>query len=229
MRSSWEFRASDCQCRSCNSPGFYPSILRHSGIWGAEDEAVLNTVHRKKIKTIPPVNSSVLFRFASIFSHFIYWGVGDVRKQVEGNSTQEGSKIPTWLTVSLVYKLYENTEVTDCVSSLWTLIDTCRKVSLQVSFFRWRHFSLVASHVPVHGKKQQHQESNIGILMQVYFCPMPKLSTIWFNVTSLTPSQHTILLLYPFRCLSLETVILYQNSIFIEKKVFQSDIQDWAT
>jgi hypothetical protein len=31
-----------------NSPGFDPSILQHSGIWGAADEAVLNIVHRKK-------------------------------------------------------------------------------------------------------------------------------------------------------------------------------------
>ncbi len=29
-------------------PGFDPSILRHSGIWGAADEAVLNIVHKKK-------------------------------------------------------------------------------------------------------------------------------------------------------------------------------------
>ncbi len=28
-------RASDCQCTSCNGPGFDPSIRRHSGIWGA--------------------------------------------------------------------------------------------------------------------------------------------------------------------------------------------------
>jgi hypothetical protein len=48
MRSSLVVRASDCQCRSRNSPGFYPSILRHRGIWGAADEAVLKTVHRKK-------------------------------------------------------------------------------------------------------------------------------------------------------------------------------------
>ncbi len=30
------------------SPGFDLSILRHRGIWGAADEAVLNTVHRRK-------------------------------------------------------------------------------------------------------------------------------------------------------------------------------------
>jgi hypothetical protein len=34
---------------SWNGPGFDPSILKHSGIWGAADEAVLNIV-RKKIK-----------------------------------------------------------------------------------------------------------------------------------------------------------------------------------
>ncbi len=42
--SSWVVRASDCQCRSHNSPGFNPSILRHSGIWGAANETVLDKV-----------------------------------------------------------------------------------------------------------------------------------------------------------------------------------------
>jgi hypothetical protein len=32
MRSSLVARASDCQCTSCNGPGFDPSIRRHSGI-----------------------------------------------------------------------------------------------------------------------------------------------------------------------------------------------------
>jgi hypothetical protein len=44
MRSSLVVRASDCQFRSRNSPGFDSSIFRHSGICGAADEAVLNTV-----------------------------------------------------------------------------------------------------------------------------------------------------------------------------------------
>ncbi len=35
--------------RGRNSPGFYPRILRHSGIWGAADEAVLYNVHKRKI------------------------------------------------------------------------------------------------------------------------------------------------------------------------------------
>ncbi len=52
MRSSLVFRASDCQCRSCNGPGFDPSIRRHSGIWGAADEAVLNIVRTYKINKL---------------------------------------------------------------------------------------------------------------------------------------------------------------------------------
>jgi hypothetical protein len=47
MRSSRAPRASGCQCQSHNSPGFDPSILRHSGIRGAADEAVWNNVHEK--------------------------------------------------------------------------------------------------------------------------------------------------------------------------------------
>ncbi len=48
MRSSLVVRASDCQCTSCNGPGFDPSIRRLSGIWGAADEAVLNIVKKKR-------------------------------------------------------------------------------------------------------------------------------------------------------------------------------------
>ncbi len=36
--------------------GFDPLILRHSGIWGAADKAVLNTLHRKKRYKIPVLN-----------------------------------------------------------------------------------------------------------------------------------------------------------------------------
>jgi len=54
MRSIPVVRASDCQCTSCNGPGFDPSIRWHRGIRGAADEAVLNTV-RKNQKN-PPKN-----------------------------------------------------------------------------------------------------------------------------------------------------------------------------
>ncbi len=40
-------RASDSQWRGRNCPGD-PSIIRHSGIWGAADEAVLNIVKKYK-------------------------------------------------------------------------------------------------------------------------------------------------------------------------------------
>ncbi len=48
--------ASDSQCRSRSCPGFDPSILRHSGIWGAADEAVMNSVHKKKISKKSPLD-----------------------------------------------------------------------------------------------------------------------------------------------------------------------------
>jgi hypothetical protein len=54
MRSSRVVRASDSQCRSRNCPGFDPSILRHSGIIGAADEAVLNIVQKNKKVKKPP-------------------------------------------------------------------------------------------------------------------------------------------------------------------------------
>ncbi len=52
-------RASHRQCQSRKSPGFDPSILRHSGICGAANETVLNKVHLKKIKKI----SLLIFTF----------------------------------------------------------------------------------------------------------------------------------------------------------------------
>ncbi len=53
MRCSRVARASDSQCRSCNCPGFDPSILWNSGIWGAADIAVLNIVRKKVLKKSP--------------------------------------------------------------------------------------------------------------------------------------------------------------------------------
>jgi hypothetical protein len=50
MGSSRVVRASGCQCQSRNILEFDPSIIRHSGILGTEDEAVLNNVHKQKEK-----------------------------------------------------------------------------------------------------------------------------------------------------------------------------------
>ncbi len=68
MRSSLVVRASDCQCTSCNGPGFDLSIRRHSGIWGAADEAVLNIVG-KKYKKSPEKN---IFKKMFINMHY-FW------------------------------------------------------------------------------------------------------------------------------------------------------------
>jgi hypothetical protein len=49
-------RASDSQCATYNYLGFDPSILRHSGIWGAADEAVLQKLQKNpKLTPHPPV------------------------------------------------------------------------------------------------------------------------------------------------------------------------------
>jgi hypothetical protein len=61
--------ASDSQCRNRNCPGFRfdPSILWHSGIWGAADEAVLSIIHKKKkILKIPFYRQAKIERKASI-------------------------------------------------------------------------------------------------------------------------------------------------------------------
>ncbi len=59
MKSSLMVRESDCQCNSCNGPVLDPSIRWHSRIWGAADEAVLNTV-RKKIQDKGAVRIPIL-------------------------------------------------------------------------------------------------------------------------------------------------------------------------
>ncbi len=61
MRSSLVVRASDCQCRTHNSPGFDPSILRYSVIWGAADEAVHQYIEKKPwLKALNKVYSTHL-------------------------------------------------------------------------------------------------------------------------------------------------------------------------
>ncbi len=57
-----------CMTR-CNGPGFDPSIRRHSGIWGAADEAVLNIVRKKKLKKSPKTSiCSVYLVFVTTYS-----------------------------------------------------------------------------------------------------------------------------------------------------------------
>ncbi len=65
MRSCLVVKASDCQCTSCNGPGFDPSIRRHSGFWGAADEAVLNIVYKKIKKSFQKI---ILTKFFPVFS-----------------------------------------------------------------------------------------------------------------------------------------------------------------
>jgi hypothetical protein len=71
-------RASDCQCRRRNSPGFDLSSDTCSEILGAAGEAVLNTVHRKKVQKIPRLkifttkNRKVLNIFINVGGIWLY-------------------------------------------------------------------------------------------------------------------------------------------------------------
>ncbi len=66
-------RASDCQCRSLNSPGFDSSNLRHSGISGAADEAVLNINTEKKNLKNPSVKYLMFMKLLSKRYSFRVW------------------------------------------------------------------------------------------------------------------------------------------------------------
>jgi hypothetical protein len=74
MRASRVVRASasDSQCRSRNCPGFKPNILRHSVIWGAADEVMLNIIKKFYSRIYPSkilhLESSLILIF-----HFFSW------------------------------------------------------------------------------------------------------------------------------------------------------------
>ncbi len=66
---SLEWKASGPRHKTLYGSGFDPSIRRHSAIWGAADEAVLNIVRKTKQK-IPPKNiyKKILSYLASTIS-----------------------------------------------------------------------------------------------------------------------------------------------------------------
>ena len=84
MRSSLVVRASDCQCTSCNGPGFDPSICRHSGIWGAADEALLNIVW--KIINKPKTN---IYFFEHQRKMFTFLALGDASSPSESSTNKK--------------------------------------------------------------------------------------------------------------------------------------------
>ncbi len=64
MRSSRVVRAFDCQCKFCNSPGFNPSIHRHSEIWRVAYKAVSSYALFNKIQKNPPVKKEIRKSFS---------------------------------------------------------------------------------------------------------------------------------------------------------------------
>ncbi len=84
MRSSLVVRAPDSQCTSCNGPEFDHSIRRHSRIWGAVDEAVLNIVWKKNPpkKYLKKIKNKI----------FLGWG-GPARRSTSSNTCQQGGAV----------------------------------------------------------------------------------------------------------------------------------------
>jgi hypothetical protein len=73
-------RASECQCTSCNGPGFDPSIRRHGGIRGVADEAVLNIVRKQFdigiIKTVLGIGN--MWPYLQGYQHTQYFDTTDI-------------------------------------------------------------------------------------------------------------------------------------------------------
>jgi hypothetical protein len=109
MRSSLANRASDCQCTSCNGPGFDPSIRRHSGIWGAADEAVLNKVLLPGWPELPFSLHSSFSSTASPRETREGWPLLTVETQVNGGSKRTNERVPFLvdsLGLSCRYKIF---------------------------------------------------------------------------------------------------------------------------
>ncbi len=112
MRSSRLVRASDCKFKNLNSPGFDPSILRHSEIWGVADEAVLNKVHKNNLG---PYRSSWYFT--------VPYAVTMLSSSSKG--TGGGMVLPDQVADSAVFKLKSN--------FLFSSLVPCRtQVALQI-------------------------------------------------------------------------------------------------
>jgi hypothetical protein len=70
MRCSGVARASDSLCRSRNCPGFDPSILRHSGIWGRQMKQCWIKYIQKNIQKNTPAKFTVFVTHQNIANGF---------------------------------------------------------------------------------------------------------------------------------------------------------------
>jgi len=103
MRFSLVVRASDCQCRSRNSPGFDPNNLRHSGIWMAADEAVLKTVQREEKEKSPCLKLNTTSTGSQVPVHILYgWTQWTIRgsDRLSGRTSLLSARAP-WIKATL--------------------------------------------------------------------------------------------------------------------------------
>ncbi len=85
-------------------PGFDPSILQRSGIWGAADEAVLNIVHKKKKSKMSPLYKKARWKQKTAKNEFKNQMLGLLMKAVIVHTipmlicmqTQTNKQPPSW-------------------------------------------------------------------------------------------------------------------------------------
>ncbi len=102
---------------------------RHFKNWqikGLSDRCL--SVWRPEPHIPPPYTLYTLIQYSYSHRERGSGGGWNLREGERGNSSQ------SWV---------ENTNMTDCISSLWNLVNTCRW-PLPVNFFRWRHLALVS-------------------------------------------------------------------------------------
>ncbi len=85
--SGWDLVEWLCRSRKC--PGFAYSILRHSGIWGAADEAALNKVW-KKIQKISLWKKRSMFFHTTLFLSIITFEKALQLRRNERNRLKNG-------------------------------------------------------------------------------------------------------------------------------------------
>ncbi len=137
---------------NCNGPGFDPTIRRHSGIWGAADEAVLNIV-RKKNPTKKYIKKDFFFLLAgqpvrSRWTRSISWRATrrtrTGRRRTGSPSSSTSSEPPG----NFVFSFFMLTA--KCLSC---------KVHCLVFTFKYRKLQIKPFSVPVSPRRERERET----------------------------------------------------------------------
>jgi hypothetical protein len=65
-------QSADWHCNTAPRPGFSPSILRHRGIWGVADKAVLNKIRKKPLSPKLVILNFLVHTFGKIVFSYLW-------------------------------------------------------------------------------------------------------------------------------------------------------------